>query len=287
MTGKHSQTPLDADERELANIVRALPHHEPPSALDEKILAQARTAAESVDTVPSPRRYGRWLGWSWGAGVAATAVLAAGIGWHLRPVLDTSPASPVADTAPAPMAESQRLEVELNGSRASDSSADMIVVPPPPMITPPESFSTPSARAANKVSQPQGNASMMMDSQQNQLPTSQTMAEAAPAIADSFSESTQESPIDSELARQSEPMETPEDRLSLQRQQASDLSMEGYNRVRNDSRLPIHQWLQKIRLRYQSGDIEGATASLLLFQHRHPKTHLPGDLVRLTTKHQD
>src|SRR4249919_3693125 len=89
------QEPLDAQERELARILRALPAGEPPAALDAKILRAATNAAAS-----SRRPGAKFLasaGALWGIGSAAAAVLALGVAWQLR-YGDTR--APLADSAP-------------------------------------------------------------------------------------------------------------------------------------------------------------------------------------------
>lgn len=80
MSSEHRQ-PLDAEERELARVLRALPAGEPPSSIDAKILATARDAVVSTPNVadearPPPRRAPRF---AWGLGVAASCVLAAAL----------------------------------------------------------------------------------------------------------------------------------------------------------------------------------------------------------------
>lgn len=82
-TDRHD--PLDADERELARVLRALPAGEPPSALDARILAMARDAVVSTPTQkdegqPRGRRAPRR---AWGLGVAACCVFAAGLAWRM------------------------------------------------------------------------------------------------------------------------------------------------------------------------------------------------------------
>lgn len=76
---------LDADERELARVVRALPGNEPPPALDLRILKAAQDAVAVAPTKRSHRAL--WAansaGSLWGLGTAAAAVLAVGISWQL------------------------------------------------------------------------------------------------------------------------------------------------------------------------------------------------------------
>lgn len=51
--------------------------------------------------------------------------------------------------------------------------------------------------------------------------------------------------------------------------------------VREDARLEPAAWLQRIRDRRDTGDLDGARESLALFRHHHPRVRLPADLARL------
>ncbi|MGX5730173.1 hypothetical protein ACWKWK_06520 [Pseudoxanthomonas beigongshangi] len=73
--------PLDSEERLLADqLARLGPHGEPSSMLDARILAAAHDA---VAARPAVRRKPRW---PVAMGLAASALLAVGIAWQLRPV---------------------------------------------------------------------------------------------------------------------------------------------------------------------------------------------------------
>lgn len=86
--------PLDPAERELAGrLARLGPHGEPPAAIDARILAAAHAATQAA-----PRRSRRL---PLAVGVAASLVLALGLAWQLRPLLD----------APPPPVESQALDI--------------------------------------------------------------------------------------------------------------------------------------------------------------------------------
>ena len=51
--------------------------------------------------------------------------------------------------------------------------------------------------------------------------------------------------------------------------------------VGDDRRLDRIGWLERVRARRDSGDLDGARASLRLFQREHPRVHLPDDLREL------
>ncbi|MCB1559585.1 MAG: hypothetical protein KDI75_00545 [Xanthomonadales bacterium] len=66
------QTELDTEEQRAAALYRSLPAGEPSPALDARIRAQAHAAVRPKRPV-----------WLWGAGVAASAVLAVGLFWRM------------------------------------------------------------------------------------------------------------------------------------------------------------------------------------------------------------
>lgn len=102
---------LTPEERELARIARALPGQAPPPELDRRILDAARAAVDGA----SPHRR---LGWRWGFGASAAALLVVAMVW---PVLiperapiegfsapadgDAALAPPAAPPAPEPAAQ--------------------------------------------------------------------------------------------------------------------------------------------------------------------------------------
>lgn len=54
--------------------------------------------------------------------------------------------------------------------------------------------------------------------------------------------------------------------------------------VSDDARLPVDQWLERVRTRYGLGDADAAKRSLLLFIHEHPSETVPSDLEPLLKK---
>ena len=51
--------------------------------------------------------------------------------------------------------------------------------------------------------------------------------------------------------------------------------------VSEDTQLPVHDWLERVRTRYGLGDAEAARQSLLLFVREHPRENVPDDLEPL------
>ena len=51
--------------------------------------------------------------------------------------------------------------------------------------------------------------------------------------------------------------------------------------VSDDARLPVNDWLERVRTRYGLGDEEAARQSLLLFVKDHPRETVPDDLEPL------
>lgn len=54
--------------------------------------------------------------------------------------------------------------------------------------------------------------------------------------------------------------------------------------VSDDARLPVEEWLERVRTRYGLGDAGAAKRSLLLFVREHPSEAVPGDLEPLLEK---
>jgi hypothetical protein len=141
--------PLDATERELADLLArdALPG--PSPQLDARILAAARAAT------PATRRHAPRRRWVAGIGIAASLVLAVGIAWRLRPL---PPRAPTASEAP--QAEMVRVVDSRARTAAPPAAPDDVVyrrkqaqpVPEAPKSIPAERE---SAAAADKASPPE------------------------------------------------------------------------------------------------------------------------------------
>lgn len=127
--------PLDAEERELAALLgRVGPHGEPSPALDAKILAAAHGAvARGPARAPARRR--RWPAL---AGLAASVLIAAGIGWQLLPRHE---ASMQVGEAPA------RAVVMESNAEAADAAVPAAATPAVEPIAAPEVAKPASAKA--------------------------------------------------------------------------------------------------------------------------------------------
>lgn len=121
------------DAQALSAAFRALDGAEPPAALDAAIVAAARAAVQAqpgADVVALPQRRPRWRA---PLALAATVMLAVGIGLQLRHAADeTVPAVRPQSTAPVPAAPAAapaaepapRLAVPLQKAAPAESAAD-------------------------------------------------------------------------------------------------------------------------------------------------------------------
>lgn len=115
--------PLDAEEAALAEqLARLGPHGEPSPRLDARILAAAH------DAVTEPLRPRHRSRWPLGLGVAASALLAVGIAWQLRPV-DHSPLD--REFAAADASASAAADTGAAAQTGAAEEAGRTVIPPP------------------------------------------------------------------------------------------------------------------------------------------------------------
>lgn len=263
--------PLDADERALARVLRALPAGEPPSALDARLLAMARdavvtTPAQADEAQPRARRAPRW---AWGLGVAASCVMAAGLVWRLGgfgsdavdsagvPIpAEATTASALQPAPPMPEAEPESISVEISPPRAAAPA----IMPPPP--APP----APAASAMNRQADAQ-RARLRELSQEAQREREVDGPSAPePASATPLAEAAMAAPAgaaDASVAL---------DSVRVTGSRVASVEHE-------DSGAGPQAWLQRIRARLQRGDEDGARDSLRAFVERYPDKPLPQDLI--------
>ncbi|MBS0575752.1 MAG: hypothetical protein JSS45_04925 [Proteobacteria bacterium] len=134
-----SPEPLDANERELARLLRELPTAAPPPALDARILAAARSAVQ-----PQVRRRPLRLWRSLGIGTAASALIATGLLLRMHQDRQTTLPLPAEVAAPA--------TAPATATAAADTlTADSEAQAPPPKDLPPPTATATAPTAARAV----------------------------------------------------------------------------------------------------------------------------------------
>ena len=276
-----SHSPLDPQERALADALANLPALDPPSELDAKVLADARTVLRSTMTAPR-RSTLRWL--TAGFGSAAVTVLAAGIAWQAgffdlnqgqnetgshaptaRMSKNSSPSlheAPTPMAAPAPPPEPMVIE---NSSPSSEVSED--------------SAHAPSASAAH--------AQEAATSRKQQRPARPPPAAGNDARKKDRAGLQQRSVPPPAPPAPPAPMPKAEQTLDSVTVSGSRLRLKEYAIPpdwRNDADLATDAWLDRVRTRLHQGDRDGARASLRSFVEKHPTHVVPDDLVGLLEK---
>lgn len=289
--------PLDADEAVLADAMRTLPTASPSAALDARVLAMAKSAittdaAHPARPVRSTARGARRPRGLWWLGTAAGAVMAAGIGWQLggfsghenmalQPGAATSArveptsirarqsvetefviiprAAPPADVVPA---QRSAVQTAANTSGAATARA----AEPAPL-----GAAAPAERRESTTPQPLAEA-IAMPAPVVSPPATMAAAPRAPGGADELS-AADAGTAGSEAERPSL------DQIVVTGSRLSNPSGTGpFPHVAQDFRLPPEEWLQRIRDRRDSGDVESARRSLREFVRANPQRVIPKDI---------
>lgn len=301
---------LDADERALARVVRALPGGEPPPALDARIL---KAAQDAVAAAPKRRRR-PWaaLGSAWGASSAAAAVLALGVGWQL---LNQPRGLPGGDSAPEPVMQmaakeqEQRTEVDfiqreappMPPAPAAEAVADVATVAMPRAPAPtaekrsvaeaapePEPFLDEHVdlHAADDQPMPAAQAAMAAaagasarDARSELGLGAMAKANAAatpaapappPGITAVLGETQRQSREDAAIVDRVEVTGSRVAREQVRSRAIASSTAADRERVAIDAGLAADAWLKRIRQRIKDDDLSGAHASLSLYLERHP-----------------
>ena len=245
-------TPLDAEERALADALTGLPTVEPSPELDARILAHAARAHAAGNTAGStsrrPRRHRWWLGT--GLGTAAAAVLAAGVAWQIglfdihlgSDVPVPRPQAPLAE--PAVMSDAVSIDLEHQSRRAAAASTE---------------------EAARKTEGEPAPAAPVQRSAPPPAPPAPAPSPATPAPAESRPAAARAIPSDAITT-------------SAGAQAVREMALPPWQQ---DAQLPPELWLQRIRERLQHGNLADARASLAAFREHHPDIVLPADLAAL------
>lgn len=275
--------PLDADEARLAAALDALPGGGPSAALDARILAMAREAvappasargAATSSLRPRPRRRSSALWW---LGSAAGAVMAAGIGWQISGLRTAAPdgADRASTAASRPAAPREGdMEVVIIPRSASETKASTVS----------ESANSAAPVAADRAA-PAEHPSRQREADSREAPAAiQPVAPPAPAMAPSPQPTPSPGAV-LDMQRQEAPaagvgVEVGE-QPQLDRIEVTGSRISGFPPVVQDFRLSPEDWLQRIRDRRDSGDLDSARRSVREFVRAHPHRVLPKDLRQL------
>ena len=300
--------PLTPEERELARLLGRPSTTGPGPAIDEAVLAAARTAVEAPAadaatwTLPpaAPVRTTRPRSRLPAVfGLAASVIFAVGIAWQLKPEDPPAPplAEPVAAPAPGaaaspapvaapPVVQQERIAKDTAPSAAPASApapehARTAAPPRPEVITaPPPSVPAPAQAPAPMMSAPAPEAQSAAALQANEpaldsvVVTGSTMDRAAPRAALKSAAPAKPAPsAPGVMRRAAAPMAAPA---------ASDDAVRALHQaVAADASLPRKQWLKRIRERRDAGDVDTARASLERYLQQYPEVRIPRDLRQL------
>ncbi|MGH8052486.1 MAG: hypothetical protein ACREP4_00950 [Stenotrophomonas sp.] len=308
---------LTPEERELARLLgRPDPAAGPSARLDADILAMARTAqsaapaqshASSTTTTPVQRVHsGNWARrrrvFS-SLAAAASLVLVVGLAWQLRPVTPPPPAlqesAAASAAASAPFSE-PAAEAAADTVPNAMTPATAPAPPPAPRVVattpakperPPAPVPAPviaSDVAASQTDQEASDASYSADlpaaapayAPAPPAPAAAPLAksigveQAAKRTAISSAESGERA-MQFRIPAPSPPTDPAADNGNLVAERAQ---LQQLIDVSADASLSRQRWLHKIRERHDSGDIEGARASLRRFVQDYPEARIPRDL---------
>lgn len=297
--------PLSPEERELARLLGRSGARAPgPGAqVDTAILAMARAPADAIGSAPpgpqqkplshapSGRRRRR-LGAS--LAVAASLVLVIGLAWQLQP---TAPPLPSPVEGVVDMAAPAAAEVAAEAPPSPAASPATVAAPSPAS---PEALPRSRTRITHAPAQP----AAIHDEAQVMPPPAAPAPPAPPASPMPASDASARRTAAEDMPPRPQfdgPRIIPhhagqkatEKAAAARRERttvaaapatAADRATATAGRVVDieaDTRLSRRQWLKRIRARRDTGDMEGARASLRRFVIDHPKARIPADLQPL------
>lgn len=304
---------LGPDERALAAQLSRIEAGGPSAALDARILAAARTAiGAAADTgrtgpgapVPAtghatrppsaavPRRAARR--WPTALGAAATLVIAVGLAWQLKPLIDMppplrrplqSPAAAEAEVLAQAEAVSPAAAPAPPVEAAADAAAPPAATVPAPIARAPRQ--APSDARAPAVAAPSvAAAPVARDARHEDYldeavgdpsdPRPAAVAAAAPQ-APAPAAATRVAAAEASPGHAQAGPDTAAGAVAATAQRASPTLPP----VSTDARLDAADWLERIRARRDAGQVADARASLRRFLRTHPRHRLPDDLRAL------
>jgi hypothetical protein len=294
------QEPLDAQERELARILRALPAGEPSAALDARILRAATNAAAS-----SRRPGAKWLasaGALWGIGSAAAAVLALGVAWQLRygaPDRAAPASAPRAQTV-SDVAEDDAVQVEF-GAR-SNAVQDMPAPPPAELASQPAAAAPAHQSPRMRQEAPAPAAAAAPPAAPEAFALDQLDEHVAREAAANAASAEAEAKADTQLAKERDDLglsraaaktaaqaaepttAAAESRSDLGPVAATGAATGGLAAPAAPAQAKPATWLAEVRRLRDEGKIAEARARLVEFRRAYPNWVIPTDLAPLLTE---
>jgi len=312
--------PLTPEERELARLLGRPSATGPAPAIDEAVLAAARTAVEAPaadaatwtlppDTAVPARRPRSRLPAVFG--LAASVIFAVGIAWQLKP--EDPPAPPLAEPVAAPA----------SSTAVTGTAPAMEAAPPPPPAAAPPAVQQPRA-AKTTALEPAPAAAPPATERGRDMSSPRPEAIAAPAppapapvqapapmmsapapqAASAYAMDTSEPALDSVVVtgstleraapraalKNAPPAKPAPSAPGVMRRAAAPMAAPAspddavqalHQAVAADASLPRKQWLKRIRERRDAGDVDTARASLERYLQQYPEVRIPRDLRQL------
>ncbi|WP_269791693.1 hypothetical protein [Stenotrophomonas sp. Iso1] len=307
---------LTPEERDLARLLgRPDPVAGPSARVDADILAMARAPQAAADPqLPAAPQHLRTTRWGRRRRVfsslaaAASLVLVVGLAWQLRSLTPPPPSLQQESADEASSADS--VSAPSNEAQVVAEPDPVAPAPMQPMVPPapipaaksaPKAETQPIARdtpppsaAADSIASPAGQEATVAPYAADPPAAAPVYAPAPPAPAAPVAAAPLAKTISVEQAKQAatSSAESRERAMQFRALPAppADLAAASGNIVTEraqlqptipidaDASLPRHKWLGKIRERRDSGDIEGARASLRRFTQDYPEARIPRDL---------
>ncbi|MEN5395425.1 hypothetical protein [Stenotrophomonas sp. TWI377] len=312
--------PLTPEERELARLLGRPSATGPAPAIDEAVLAAARTAVEAPaadaatwtlppDTAVPARRPRSRLPAVFG--LAASVIFAVGIAWQLKP--EDPPAPPLAEPVAA----------TASSTAVTGTAPAMEAAPPPPPAAAPPAVQQPRA-AKTTALEPAPAAAPPATERGRDMSSPRPEAIAAPAppapapvqapapmrsapapqAASGYAMDTSEPALDSVVVtgstieraapraalKNAPPAKPAPSAPGVMRRAAAPMAAPAspddavqalHQAVAADASLPRKQWLKRIRERRDAGDVDTARASLERYLQQYPEVRIPRDLRQL------
>jgi len=312
--------PLTPEERELARLLGRPSATGPAPAIDEAVLAAARTAVEAPaadaatwtlppDTAVPARRPRSRLPAVFG--LAASVIFAVGIAWQLKP--EDPPAPPLAEPGAAPA----------SSTAVTGTAPAMEAAPPPPPAAAPPAVQQPRAAKTTALEpapaaappatergrdmsspRPEAIAAPAPPAPAPVQAPAPMMSSPAPQAASGYAMDTSEPALDSVVVtgstieraapraalKNAPPAKPAPSAPGVMRRAAAPMAAPAspddavqalHQAVAADASLPRKQWLKRIRERRDAGDVDTARASLERYLQQYPEVRIPRDLRQL------